>query len=190
MNVVLRGLASRVSILRHSPGCSDYHRLKVLVVNGAGHTANVGSILDWGQLSPAQNAKRRWAPSQRTLAVYAKILLVFFLFVPLNQPNLVRSRSSQNVIKTCWHRLYYRVLNKFTPCYHKCIKKFCGRADCRNIACSCGILTGNRCHPTPSEDSSDLEITWSSWFKNTDIQCRYPKFVFTLHSRPLYCQQN
>jgi len=24
MNVVLRGLASRVSILRHSPGCSDY----------------------------------------------------------------------------------------------------------------------------------------------------------------------
>ena len=26
--------------------------------------------------------------------------------------------------------------------------------------CSCGILSGIRCHPTPSEDSSDLEITW------------------------------
>jgi len=37
--------------------------------------------------------------------------------------------------------------------------RFC-RADCRNIACSCGILSGNRCHPTPWEDSSDLKITW------------------------------
>ena len=32
--------------------------------------------------------------------------------------------------------------------------------SCRNIACSCGVLSGNRCHPTPSENSSDLEITW------------------------------
>ena len=44
------------------------------------------------------------------------------------------------------------------------------RADRRNIACSSGILRGNRRHLTldenfvqdltPSEDSSDLEITW------------------------------
>ena len=34
------------------------------------------------------------------------------------------------------------------------------RADCRNTACSCGILSGNRCHPTLPEDLSDLEITW------------------------------
>jgi len=34
------------------------------------------------------------------------------------------------------------------------------RAECRNIACSLGILNGNRCHPTPSEDLFDLEIIW------------------------------
>jgi len=35
------------------------------------------------------------------------------------------------------------------------------RADCRNIACSFGILSGNRCHETPKEDSSDhLTLTW------------------------------
>jgi len=47
------------------------------------------------------------------------------------------------------------------------------RADCRNIACSCGILSGNQRHPTPSEDSSDLK-------KTLDIRCRYRKFVFTV----------
>jgi len=34
------------------------------------------------------------------------------------------------------------------------------RADRRNIACSFGILRGTRRHRTPSEDLSDLEITW------------------------------
>jgi len=54
-------------------------------------------------------------------------------------------------------------------------------ADCRNVACSCGILSENRCHPTPSADSSDLEINWVVLFyKNTDIRCHYSKFVFTV----------
>ena len=54
------------------------------------------------------------------------------------------------------------------------------RADCRNIAYSCGNLSENRCHPTLSENSSDLEVTWVVLVKNTDIRCRYPKFVFTV----------
>ena len=56
------------------------------------------------------------------------------------------------------------------------------RRDCRIIACSCGILSGNLCHESNSVRGFVRSRTWVVQIKNTEVRCR-------LHCSPRYRQQ-